>query len=129
MRAPENRPLPEEIARCLPYLSREMEVLRPTRVVVALGRIAFDGFWDVLAARGCPRPRPRPQFRHGGLTELESLLTPRAGLRPARSAGPRPSRPVLLASYHPSQQNTQTGRLTASMFDEVFLQARRLAGL
>jgi uracil-DNA glycosylase family 4 len=103
---PANRPTPRERDTCLPYLERELAVLRRLRVVVALGAFAWDGALRALAARG-HAVRPRPRFGH--LAE--------AGVGPYR----------LLGCYHPSQQNTFTGRLTAAMLDEVFVRARELA--
>jgi len=106
---PDNAPTPEEIARCLPYLAEEIDALRNLAVVVALGRIGFDAALRVLGARGAA-VRPKPPFGHN--------LAHRLG----------PGQPVLIASYHPSRQNTNTGTLTEAMFDEVFDLARRLAG-
>jgi uracil-DNA glycosylase len=103
---PENKPLPEELSRCRPFLVREMALLPRLRVIVALGKIAFDAFWAAAPALAIEPPRPRPAFAHGARCELGRL--------------------VLLASYHPSRQNTNTGRLTAAMFDRVFAQARKL---
>jgi uracil-DNA glycosylase len=105
---PDNTPAPDEIARCLPYLSAEIEALVRLRAVVALGRIAFGACLRVLGERGAV-PRPRPSFGHG--------LVYRLG----------PGQPVLIASYHPSRQNTNTGRLTAGMLDEVLRAAREHA--
>ncbi len=98
---PANRPTPEERDACRPWLARELELLRPTlRVVVALGAFAWTALWPALAQAGFPPPVPRPRFGHGARVELGGL--------------------VVLASYHPSQQNTFTGRLTAAMLDDVF---------
>jgi uracil-DNA glycosylase family 4 len=101
---PGNRPTPEELRRCRPFLVAELAALTRLRVVVALGGIGFDAALDVLGA-----PRPRPRFGHGSV------------------ARPGPGKPALVGCYHPSQQNTFTGRLTASMMDAVFAEARRLA--
>jgi len=106
---PDNRPTPEEIRRCLPFLSREITHLRHLRVVVALGRIAFAGVWETFEIPGYPQPRPRPAFGHDLVTG-----TTGTGI-------------VVVASYHPSQQNTQTGRLTPAMLDQVFRRALHLA--
>lgn len=106
---PDNRPLQGELARCAGYLRAELALLRRVRVVVALGRIAFDTYLAGTAALGWERPRPRPRFTHGAATELPWGVT-------------------LLASYHPSRQNTQTGRLTWPMFEAVFAEARRRLG-
>ena len=98
---PQNKPSKEELANCQPYLLREFELLTKLRVVVALGRIAFDAYMRLLGAQGHRLPSPRPKFGHGVVHEL-------------------PKGRFLVCSYHPSQQNTQTGRLTEAMFDEVF---------
>jgi uracil-DNA glycosylase family 4 len=99
---PANRPTTAERDRCLPFLRRELSLLVETRVVVALGGFAHGALAALLAVR------PRPRFGHG-----------------ARSTAPDGR--VLLASYHPSQQNTFTGRLTEAMLDDVFATARSLA--
>jgi uracil-DNA glycosylase family 4 len=104
--APENKPLPEEIAACRPYLLAEMAALKRVEGIVALGKIAFDGLLATLAAAG-KRP-PRVAFAHGAFYPLG------AGL------------PWLLATYHPSRQNTNTGRLTEAMFDSIWQRAREL---
>jgi uracil-DNA glycosylase family 4 len=108
---PDNRPTPEEIGRCLPFLAREITHLRRLRVVVALGQIAFAGIRAAFEILEHPRLRPRPVFGHGVVIE------------------PSGAGPVVIASYHPSQQNTQTGRLTPAMCDQVFLRARDLADI
>jgi uracil-DNA glycosylase family 4 len=105
---PDNKPTPEEIARCLDHLEAEVACLPRVRVVVALGRIAFDAWLQLLKRRGVV-PRPRPQFGH------EAAASFAAGL------------PTLLGSFHPSRQNTNTGRLTPPMLASVFRTARRLA--
>jgi uracil-DNA glycosylase len=115
---PDNKPTPAEIARCLPYLAAEVEALTRLRVVVALGRIAFGACLKVLGVgrtgveRGAGPEGPShggkvPEFGHGAVCPLG------------------PNRPVLVASYHPSRQNTNTGRLTPEMFGTVFAEARR----
>lgn len=109
---PANRPVPAEVEACASYLERELDLLRSLRVVVALGGIA----WSALlrhARRVDPEgiPRPRPAFGHGALVRL--------GLRRGRPALP------VLGCYHPSQQNTQTGRLTRPMLDSVIREAVR----
>jgi uracil-DNA glycosylase family 4 len=106
---PGNRPTPAELTRCRPFLVEELELLANLRVVVVLGKIAHDGFLAALAARGDVVPRPRPRFGHG----VEHALA--NGLR-------------LLCSYHPSQQNTFTGRLTRPMLDAVFSRAAAVLG-
>lgn len=112
---PGNRPTPEELARCAPYLDRELEFLDRLEVAVALGKIAWDAALR-RAARVEPGrlPRPRPAFAHGAETPLPL------------GAGRRPI--WLIGSYHPSQQNTQTGRLTRSMLDAVIGKAALRAG-
>ncbi len=104
---PGNRPTPDERDRCLPYLVRELSMLREVRVLVALGAFAWDAALRALAALG-HRVRPRPRFGHGA----------EAAVGPYR----------LLGSFHPSQQNTFTGKLTAPMLDAVLGRARDLAG-
>ena len=101
---PMNKPAPAEIARCLPFLERELALLRRVRVVVALGRIGFDVCRRVFASRGASTRSLR--FGHGAVYNLG------------------PHGPVLIASYHPSRQNTNTGRLTEPMLDAVFERAR-----
>jgi len=103
---PGNKPTPKELATCQPYLVEEIRLLRRARVVVALGRIAFEAFLKAWVHAGRPVPFPRPRFAHGAVAELPG------GVR-------------LLASYHPSRQNTQTGRLTAAMFQRVFSLAKQ----
>ena len=104
---PKNRPSPEEMEHCRPYLEREIDLLGRLRVILCLGQIAFTQVMRLMGSRGATLPRPRPRFRHGA----EVIL-------------PRPF-PVLLASYHPSQQNTFTGRLTRPMLRSVFRLARK----
>jgi uracil-DNA glycosylase family 4 len=103
---PDNRPAPAEWAACRPYLERELALLGQVRVIVALGAFAWERVLAVLAAAGQAPPTPRPRFGHGA----------EARLGPYR----------LLGSYHPSQQNTFTGRLTAPMFDRIWQRAREL---
>jgi uracil-DNA glycosylase family 4 len=104
---PANKPTPAERDRCLPYLRRELELLPRVTVVVVLGGFAFDAVARVLADAGSPLPSPRPKFGHG--VEVGT------------------ARVTLLGCYHPSQQNTFTGRLTEAMLDDVFGRARELA--
>ena len=105
---PENKPTPAERDACAPFLSRELDALRRLTVVVALGGFAYEALWRILAAHGVALPRPRPKFAHG----LE------VGVGPY----------TVLGCYHPSQQNTFTGRLTEPMLDAVFARARELTG-
>ena len=102
---PDNKPTPEEIANCLPHLGAELDALPRVRIVVALGRIAFDAYLQLLKSRGVI-VRPRPRFAHGSIASL-------------------PDGRTLIASYHPSRQNTNTGKLTAPMMASVFRLARR----
>jgi uracil-DNA glycosylase len=106
---PANKPTPAEQDRCRPYLVRELQLLPDVRVVLPLGSIAWDAALRSLAAMGHPTPRPKPRFGHGA----------EAGIGPY----------TLLGSYHPSQQNTFTGRLTQPMLQQVLARARELASL
>jgi uracil-DNA glycosylase family 4 len=110
---PANKPTPQERDTCLPFALRELELLASVRVIVCLGAFAWDAALRVLAARGLALPRPRPRFGHAVELELPS----------------RPPAPLLLGCFHPSQQNTFTGKLTEPMIDAVLLRARALAGL
>jgi uracil-DNA glycosylase len=103
---PANKPTPEERDNCLPYLAREIEALEHLRVIVALGSFAWDGALQALAANG-HRVRPKPRFGHGA----EALVGP----------------VTMLGCFHPSQQNTFTGKLTREMMVAVFERARDLA--
>ncbi len=105
---PRNRPTPQERDNCLPYLEAELGALRQARAIVTLGAFAWDGVLRALASLG-HLARPRPSFGHLRETPV----------------GPY----VLLGSYHPSQQNTFTGKLTPGMMDEVWARAREIAGL
>ena len=105
---PANRPTPQERDNCLPYLERELSLLARARVLVALGSFAWDGALRAGRALGHEVARPRPRFGHGAEIEV----------------GPY----TLLGCYHPSQQNTFTGRLTEEMLDDVVARARELAG-
>jgi uracil-DNA glycosylase len=112
---PQNRPTTEERDNCLPYLVRELGLLRQGRVIVALGSFAWTGSLLALSELGAKLPRPRPRFAHGAEAAIETLQ--RGGVR-AWS---------LLGCFHPSQQNTFTGKLTEPMLDAVFARARELA--
>jgi uracil-DNA glycosylase len=105
---PDNKPLPEELANCAPYLERELEGLKNLRVIVALGRIGFESYLNYLKRRKMIAGKREYEFRHGAEYTM-------------------PDGRILLASYHPSNQNTQTGKLTRVMFVEIFQKARRLA--
>jgi uracil-DNA glycosylase family 4 len=104
---PDNKPTPREIANCQTHLRAELDALPNLVVYVALGRVAFDACWRLLAERGV-KLKKRPAFEHGMIC------------RP-------PGGPVIVAAYHPSRQNTHTGRLTPPMLKDVFRKARRLA--
>jgi uracil-DNA glycosylase family 4 len=103
---PQNKPTPEEIARCQEHLDAEADALPNVRVVVALGKIAFDAWLQRLKRRGL-QTTPRPPFAHGAVARIDGG-------------------PVLVGCYHPSRQNTNTGKLTAPMMESVFRTARRL---
>ena len=105
---PANRPTPGERDRCLPYLARELLLLDRCQTIVALGGFAWDGALRALRELGAATPRPKPRFGHGAEADA-------GGWR-------------LLGCYHPSQQNTFTGRLTETMLDSVFARARELSG-
>jgi uracil-DNA glycosylase family 4 len=105
---PANKPAPAERDTCLGYLVREMDALAQLRVIVALGAFAWDAALRAHAARGAA-VRPRPRFGHGAEAALGDLM--------------------LLGCYHPSQQNTFTGKLTEAMLDEVFMRASRAASV
>jgi uracil-DNA glycosylase family 4 len=104
---PANKPTTDERDRCLPYLVRELELLDQVKVIVVLGAFAYEAAWRVLGSAGEKLPRPRPRFGHG----LEVPLT----------------RATLLGCFHPSQQNTFTGRLTEPMLDAVMNRACELS--
>jgi uracil-DNA glycosylase family 4 len=103
---PDNKPLPEEFVNCRPYLLDEMNQLSHVRAVVPLGGIAFKSYLSARKLLGWTTPQPLPSFGHGAETVLDHNV-------------------ILIGSYHPSQQNTQTGRLTESMLDDVFGRARQ----
>jgi uracil-DNA glycosylase family 4 len=101
---PDNKPTPEEIGNCLPHLEAELTALPQIRVIVALGRIGFDAYLQLLKRRGVVL-RPRPRFAHASIVGL-------------------PNGQTLIGCYHPSRQNTNTGKLTAPMLRDVFSKAR-----
>ena len=103
---PDNKPTPLELRNCRPFLDREMEILTNVEVVVALGKIAFDTYLSILKNRG--EIERLTDFRFGHNVLYDNI------------------RPALLGSYHPSQQNTSTGKLTQSMLDDVFARAAQL---
>ena len=104
---PANKPARDEFDNCRGYLVRELGLFPRLRVVLALGKIAFDSYLRAAAEAGQPLPKPRPKFGHGSRHDFDDGLT-------------------LLGSYHPSQQNTFTGKLTVPMFHDVFRTARAL---
>lgn len=103
---PDNKPTPEEFINCRPYFIEELERLKNMRVVIPLGSIGFKTYFAARRELGWKNPSPLPVFTHGGVALLEDGVS-------------------LISSYHPSQQNTQTGRLTEAMFDDVFREARK----
>lgn len=105
---PDNKPLPEELKNCAPYLDMELTLLKNLKVVVCLGKIAMDGYLNYLVRTGQIQKRSGFLFRHGGEWKVASQT-------------------YLLSSYHPSLQNTNTGRLTVAMLTDIFLRARKLA--
>ena len=104
---PDNKPLPLELANCAPFLDRELAILRDVKVVVALGKIGFDAYLNYLKRNGIIQGKAGYRFAHAARYIL-------------------PNGVVLLASYHPSNQNTATGRLTAAMFETIFREANKL---
>jgi uracil-DNA glycosylase len=104
---PQNKPLPSEIQHCRRYLHRELAALQP-KVVLALGKIAWDAYLDLLVSNGQISRRGRYKFAHGAEARLA------------------PNLPVLFGVYHPSQQNTQTGRVTEAMYAQVLRRIRKL---
>jgi len=106
---PQNKPTTEERDTCAVWFDRELDIMEPA-VLIALGEFAYRSIWRYLGDTGYDLPRPRPRFTHGLEVEI-------------------PDGPVILASFHPSQQNTFTGRLTETMFDSVFTRARTLSVL
>ncbi|HXN00107.1 MAG TPA: uracil-DNA glycosylase [Candidatus Dormibacteraeota bacterium] len=103
---PGNKPLPVELRNCAGYLERELEILRP-KAVLALGKIAWDGYLDILKRQGKIFSRASYKFEHGAEVQLPSGM------------------PRLFGVYHPSQQNTQTGRVTAAMYAQVLRRIRK----
>jgi uracil-DNA glycosylase len=103
---PDNKPTPEEIVNCLPHFDAELDALPNVRVVVALGKIGFDAYLSLLKHRGIV-VKPKPEFGHAVAHEL-------------------PNGHSLIGCYHPSRQNTHTGKLTARMMDAVFTKVREV---
>lgn len=96
---PDNKPLPEEVDRCLVHLANEVAALPRLQIVVALGKIAWDAWLKLLVVQSVALPRPRPVFSHGAVWRSDGLS--------------------LVGMYHPSRQNTNTGTVTAAMYDKV----------
>jgi uracil-DNA glycosylase len=107
---PGNKPTPEELKNCRPYLEQELDLLKDLKVVVALGKIAFDTYLDILKTRGVIKSRAAFEFGHN------------------REFKTGEGQPLLISSYHPSQQNTSTGKLTEKMLVEVFKKAKKRIG-
>jgi uracil-DNA glycosylase len=105
---PGNKPLPQELTNCAPYLACELDGLKQLKVIVALGKIGFDAYLNFLKGRGVLKSKKEFIFRHGVRYKM-------------------PDGRTLLASYHPSNQNTQTGKLTHMMFLRIFKEAAKLA--
>lgn len=104
---PDNKPTPREIANCETHLAAELSALPRLRVYVALGRVAFDAILRLFAKQGWKLPK-RPPFEHGAVIRI-------------------PGAPIIVCAYHPSRQNTHTGRLTKTMLRSAFRTAKRLA--
>jgi uracil-DNA glycosylase family 4 len=107
---PANKPLPEEISNCRGYLEHEMAILKP-KAVLALGKIAWDAYLEILKRRGVIASRGLYKFAHGAEAEVA------------------PGTPRLFGVYHPSQQNTQTGRVTPAMYAAALRRIRRFLGM
>jgi uracil-DNA glycosylase family 4 len=105
---PENKPSPQELLNCRPFLLQELRLLAQLRVVVGLGKIGFDAAFDALREVGLTELKSRPKFSHGAEVRVSDKL-------------------ILMGTYHPSQQNTFTGRLTETMLDAVFARAKELS--
>lgn len=101
---PGNKPTPQEFANCFPYLAREFELLKNARVLIGLGAIGFNAILKLLETHDVTLPKPRPKFGHNALYHIGKYS--------------------VIGTYHPSRQNTNTGKLTVPMFDAVFQNAR-----
>lgn len=117
---PDNKPSPSERDNCAPWLEGELALLTETRVVVALGNFAWEAMLRTVRKLGGEVPRPKPRFGH----QAEVTL-----VAPKTADWTGPEEWILLGCFHPSPLNTQTGRLSAGMLDDVFARARELAGL
>ncbi len=103
---PQNKPSNEEIQNCRPYILNELHLLKKLRVIIGLGKIGFDAAFDCIKESGLTDLNHRPKFSHGAIIQLNTNL-------------------ILIGSYHPSQQNTFTGKLTELMFDSIFTAAKK----
>lgn len=101
---PDNKPLPSEFDHCFPYLNREFELLENVRVLIGLGAIGFNAILRLLESHHVPLSKPRPKFVHNVVYHVGKY--------------------IVIGTYHPSRQNTNTGKLTAPMFDAVFEHAK-----
>jgi uracil-DNA glycosylase family 4 len=124
---PENKPTPAERDHCLPWLTAELRMVTPSlRVIVCLGGFAWNALWPVLGDRGYRVPRPRPLFGHGAEITVDTLGAD--GANSPGGDGYGDAGLLILGCYHPSQQNTFTGRVTPDMVDAIFTRARDAAG-
>jgi len=134
---PDNKPLPTELAACSTFLDRELAGLEQVKVVVALGRIGFDAYLNYVKRRGLSHPSAKsmegpalsdPSANEGSRTGWGTQFSKSSYIFGHGLSYELPNGKVLLASYHPSNQNTQTGKLTREMFVEIFRRAKKLAG-
>ncbi|MCB8914464.1 MAG: uracil-DNA glycosylase [Thermoleophilales bacterium] len=116
---PENKPLPAERDSCAPWLEGELELLAEVKVVIALGGFAWEAMLRTVRGLGGGIPKPKPKFGHGAEVSLDA---------PAKESWSGPASWTLLGCFHPSPLNTQTGRLSAAMLDDIFDRAREIAG-
>jgi len=122
---PDNKPSPGEREACRPYLEAELAVLTQVRVIVTLGSFAYGQTLRILRDGGMKVPRPAPKFGHG----VEAVVEVGGAISGETGGGPgTPHSLQVIASYHPSQQNTFTGKLTEPMFDSIWRRARELRG-
>jgi uracil-DNA glycosylase len=126
---PDNKPEPAERDTCAPWLQAELGMIgTDLRVIVCLGGFAWQAIWPVLGRSGFTLPRPRPAFGHGAEVRLENPRAQAPQLPYPQPQNPQtPGEVLLIGCYHPSQQNTFTGRVTPAMLDAIFVRARTLA--